>query len=138
MSTFKVSNDGDWEIKDRGLVVLRSEDPKSQALELVQKNRQTLFTFFGDWYLDTQVGIPYRQIIFQKQADQDEIRLILKNEILKIPGKYELSSFLLDFDTKNRIMTLDYSLKVLEYSKINISAAVSGLGKTNFKFELQK
>lgn len=59
----------------------------SGAAYLTQKIKQRLQVFFGEWYLDRTIGIPYFETILgQNDPDIGATKAILISEIAKIPG----------------------------------------------------
>lgn len=133
MSTFKTDENNDW-IIDKGSLVLLGKNNSDPAAELAQRNRQVLSTFFGEWYLNTQIGVPYFQIVFQKGADLGEIREILKEKILSIPGKYELRALDLNLVKPKRSLRLSYELKVLPSDTIRVRFDMDIIEGSRFEF----
>ena len=78
------------------------------AEAVLQRVRQYLSTFLGEWFLDTRVGVPWFQQIMIKGFDPVVVDAVLKTTILNIPGVEELTKFELDLDTKTRELTLTF------------------------------
>lgn len=76
---------------------------------VAQHIRQRLKTFYGEWFLDTSVGVPYYQDILRKNPNPDVVEQLLRNEILGTPGVIELMKFEMDF--QNGARTLDVSFE---------------------------
>lgn len=52
------------------------EDSVAQRLEI------TLRTFLGEWFLDTEIGVPYFESIFIKQQNKSAIDIVFQEKIL--------------------------------------------------------
>ena len=89
MSDIKIDSSGDIEESNGDLSLTTGTDSIDQFL------RQKLRTFFGEWFLDNRVGLPYFQQIFQKDFDIDIIDSAFKREILTTNGVLELLEFFL-------------------------------------------
>lgn len=64
--------------------------------------------FLGEWFLDTEVGVPYFQYILVKNTTLVVVQEILKNVILDTPGVLSLISFDFDFTRPSRSLSLDF------------------------------
>lgn len=82
-------------------------DPAQEGL---QKNRQRLLFIFGEYFLDDQLGIPYFEYIFQKPIRIEEVDLLMKREIQRIPGNIELLSYASSVDPVKRSLKVQYSV----------------------------
>lgn len=96
MNDLAINEDGDLLIANYDLQIVTSLDQTIQELIIRLK------FFLGEWFLDTEAGIPYYQDFFVKAPNQIRIESVLKNEILDTPGILELTSFVSDFDEINR------------------------------------
>ena len=104
------SNFGDLELTTRKQLVLATGQE-----EIRQHSAQRLRTFFGEWFLDIFLGLPYFEEIFEKQVDTNNIDSIFINEILQTPGIIRLLSFDLDIpDLASRQMALNYVAQTSE------------------------
>lgn len=69
-----------------------------------------LRTFEGEWFLDTEYGIPYFQSILGKKTSKSAVDLIFQREILAENGVKELTFFESTF--VNRQYSLTFRVKV--------------------------
>lgn len=76
---------------------------------VAQHIKQRLQLLFGEHYLDTRVGVPYREQIIRKNPDLQVADAILKQTIIDTPGVVQLKSFTLGLDSANRIMNVSFS-----------------------------
>jgi hypothetical protein len=95
----------DLVIQDGDLVLVDGADQIQQAII------ENLQTFFGEWFLNTTIGVPYFQVIFVKVPNLDLIQLTLTNIILSTPGVAQLNSFSLDYTNSNRTLSITFEAK---------------------------
>lgn len=103
MTDIGQTTDGDIDVTSNSPYLVTGVDEVEQLL------RQRLRTFYGEWFLDTEIGVPYFQDIFQKNPNPVSIESAFKNVILNTPGFQELSEFQLDIDASLRSLTLTFS-----------------------------
>lgn len=82
--------------------------------QIIQHLTIRLRFFLGEWYLDTNLGVPFYQLIFIKNPNQIQIESVLKQEIVQTFGVERLITFESAYDENNR----KYSVK---FSAISIS-----------------
>jgi hypothetical protein len=68
---------------------------------IVERLRTRLATWLGDWYLDTTVGIDYKNQILGQSRNGGAISSILRREILLESGVERIDSFVLTQDSDN-------------------------------------
>lgn len=107
MGDLKLDTDGDLELAGGDLQVTDGLDSIAQAI------RCRLRTFFGEWFLDESVGVPYLQQIFGKVVDPEGIDAIFKREILSaVPNvRLEIIEYTLDLDATTRRLTLRFTVQ---------------------------
>ena len=109
MTDFKIDIEnggtGDLVVVDGLLVRVETADAVRQNL------RQRLITFFGEWFLDKTLGVPYFEHVFKKQINASVLDAIFKNVIINTPGVTELLEFDIDVETSTRLMTLIFKVK---------------------------
>jgi len=86
----------------------------TKADEVRQLWHQRMQTFFGEWFLDVTVGIPYIQAIFNKQTDINIVRSLLLSETVNTTGILEVLTFDLSFDRSARSLRLDASVRAYD------------------------
>lgn len=64
-----------------------------QADVVAQRLRITLYTFYGEWFLNRTVGVPYIQQIFGKVQRKSTVDLIFQGLIANDPGVIEILTF---------------------------------------------
>jgi len=69
-----------------------------------------LLTFQGEWYLNTNFGVPYFENILGKQIDRALIESVIKAEIMKVADVLEITSFEMEIDASVRSLTVEFSV----------------------------
>jgi len=78
--------------------------------ETAQRMRIRYRFFFGTWFLDTLLGIPFFRQILVKNPNLPIVGAILRQVALTTPGVQSLSSFSLSVDSGTRELTVDLSV----------------------------
>ena len=82
----------------------------SEGVHVVQSIRTRLMFFRGEWFLDTQSGIPYFEEVFTKPANLANIESIFKSEILNTPNVSKLNEFSMSYEGgASRVLTISFS-----------------------------
>jgi hypothetical protein len=71
--------------------------------------------FYGEWYLDTTMGIKYYENILIKNPLLNEVESILKAAILETPGVSDLTNFSLEYDGSRQI-NINFTVNTIEGS----------------------
>lgn len=64
-----------------------------QADIVAQRLRIKLYTFYGEWFLNETIGVPYIQQIFGKVKKKSTVDLIFQGLISADPGVIEILTF---------------------------------------------
>lgn len=115
---FKVDDNQELVLDASGqLLLVENQEETEQFLE------QKLRTFRGEWFLNTNLGLPYFDDILVKRPNPTLIEALLTDEILSTPGVLEILEFSLDLDKATRELSLD--LKALgQEGIINFSEVI--------------
>ena len=71
--------------------------------EILQRVKVRLRFFLGEWFLNTDHGIPYFQdILGTKNLNLDVVQSLFQSEILDVEGVSEMITSLIDYDEKQR------------------------------------
>lgn len=87
---------------------------------VAQRLKITLQTFLGEWFLDTDLGIPYFQQILTKVRNKSTVDAIFQKAILSDPGVLEMVSYESTLTAANRGFNLDFAVRVLDGSIVPI------------------
>lgn len=105
MSDILTTSDGDIAITNNNLTLVTAED------EVKQRLAQRLRTFFGEWFLDNEIGLPYYEDIFIKNPNAGLVEALLKTEIIDTPGVLELISFNIEIDKATRNLQVAFVVR---------------------------
>lgn len=76
---------------------------------MVQRLKQSLWFFLGEWYLDITDGVPYYEEILVKAPAQVTVEGILKAAILETPDVTGLLNFKFEYDNQQRTLSLAFT-----------------------------
>lgn len=81
----------------------------TEGLEAIaQRLRVRLRIFLKSYVYNRNFGVPYRDVVFQKNVNLTQLEAAFKVEILAVEGINELLEFNLDFDNANRNLLLNF------------------------------
>ena len=63
---------------------------------------------FGEWFLDNTVGVPYPQIIFEKNTDISTVYYLFRDEIKNTDKIKEIKSLVITPDEKNKSISVSF------------------------------
>jgi hypothetical protein len=77
------------------LVFVNGASPVTQhtADVVAQRLRITLYTFYGEWFLNSSVGVPYFQQVFGKLRNKNSVDLLFQDIIRNDPDVIEIIVF---------------------------------------------
>jgi len=78
--------------------------------EVVQDLSIRLQFILNEWFLDNTVGVPYPQIIFEKNTNIATVYTIFRNEIKNTDNIKELKSLILSPEADKKLMLVDFSV----------------------------
>lgn len=87
----------DWFLEPDGTLSMVQD---AEAVGQHARNRVKLF--YGEWFLDTECGVPWLDEIMGKAYDPALNESILKAEIINTDGVTEITSFSSDFERRTR------------------------------------
>lgn len=97
-----------------------------QADIVAQRLRIKLYTFYGEWFLDNTIGVPYIQQIFTKVQRKSTIDLIFQGIIAADPGVIEILSFVSSISPQ-RGYTMTFSVRVADNTaSLPITVTIGG------------
>lgn len=104
------------DIDTHDVIFINGECPVTQlqADVVAQRLRITLSTFLGEWFLNTDVGVPYFQQVFGKIRRKSTIDLIFQQIISDDPGVIEILSFQSTLEPDARGYSLTFSVRVTD------------------------
>lgn len=93
----------------------------SNSEYVAQKLRIRLSFFLGEWYLNTNKGLPYFQEIFKKNPNLNLIEDVFKTEIISIDYVEEIVSFDIQADVGTRKLTINFVVKLTDGSLVSVT-----------------
>jgi len=108
---------------DDDILITNNSMTLTTGLEAIRQHLQTsLRLFLGEWFLDTTVGVPWFQQVFQKNTTFVVVQQVLKDKILSVPGVLQLLKFDFDYNGTTREATLSFQALteegVIDFSQI--------------------
>lgn len=102
-----------------------SKVTQTQSEVVAQRLKITLYTFLGEWFLDTTLGVPYFQQIFGKNRSKNAIDVIFQNIIAADPGVIEIREFSSTMDS-SRGYSMEFSVRVTgnDIATVNINLGI--------------
>jgi hypothetical protein len=86
-----------------------------------QKIENKLRFLKGEWFLNTDLGIPYFETIFKKNPDINLINTIFIREIRSIEEVIEIIKFETNYDVSLRTFSINLEVKIYDGSVIVIN-----------------
>lgn len=102
----KLGDGHDLKFVDNDLVLTTTESES-----LAQRLTIKLLTFEGEWYLDSEEGIPYFQSIFGKNRSKESVDAIFKKAITEEPEVEALLSYQSDIDDLARVFSVSFTVR---------------------------
>lgn len=97
-----------------------------QADIVAQRLRIKLYTFYGEWFLNTTIGVPYIQQVFTKVRRKSTIDLIFQGIISADPGVIEILTFVSSVSPQ-RGYTMTFSVRVADNTEsLPITITIGG------------
>ena len=106
MADLKLEN-GDMVLENGELSFVTGQAAIGQHIEMRLK------TFLGETVYDQAAGVPYLQIIFQRQTPLDSVEFILKSIIEATPGVTG-TDLALTLDSRTRILSVTGTAQTIE------------------------
>lgn len=85
---------------------------QTQSEIVAQRLKITLYTFLGEWFLDTSLGVPYFQAILGKGRTKQSVDIIFQTIIGDDPGVVEIRQFDSVLYSDSRGYTMTFSVRV--------------------------
>src|SRR6185437_10473262 len=95
----------------------------SDKAALAQAITLRLKTLAGEWFLDTQVGIPYLTEIFGNKRRVRYLEMCVASEIKATPGVRELRDFQVQI-SNNRAASISFVASLSDETAININESL--------------
>ncbi len=107
MSDLKINRENKLVIVDGDLVIT-----PTTVDTIAQNVRQRLRILKGEWFLDRTKGLPYFEVILEKNPRSEVVITLFKNTILDTKGVTKLNYFDLSFNNSERKLNLEFQATV--------------------------
>lgn len=105
-------------------LVIENGDLRIVVDSVEQALRQKLKTQFGDWFLNPNYGIPYKQAILKKNPNLPAVEAIFVDAILATQGIEELLEFSIDPNFSIRHAVIRFRARTSAGAILNFSEAL--------------
>lgn len=85
-----------------------------QKTTVAQRLKIRLQTFLGEYFMNTNAGIPYYQRIFGKIKNKSTVDAIFQRQILEDPGVIEIVTYSSDLDASDRFLSVNFKVRTSE------------------------
>jgi|WetSurMetagenome_2_1015567.scaffolds.fasta_scaffold899242_2 hypothetical protein len=79
-----------------------------------QKLRICLLHIYGEWFLDTEKGVKYQDVVWVKNPVMSDINALLKATILDVDGVLEILSWYSSLDNSTRRLSVRFSVNTTD------------------------
>lgn len=86
-----------------------------------QKLRTSLKLVYGEWFLDTTVGLKYFETVFVRSPNLSTIESMFKAAITDSYGVSEITDFNMDFVKGSRELIINFTVKTIYDTSLTIS-----------------
>lgn len=118
MMDFRLRNN-DLEINNGDISLCRDDvDTTAQSIAIRLK------TLAGEWFLDTNLGIPYLTQVLGKKRNDRFLRRLIAKEIQSVSGVKELSDFSFDEGADPRSIVINFKAILSDHSTITINESI--------------
>ena len=93
---------GDLLIKYLDLMLIDNAERVAQQILI------SLRFWYGEWFLDTEQGVPYLEYILIKNPNINHIRQILRETISSVEGVVSIEKLELDYNPTERNLLVEY------------------------------
>lgn len=88
---------------------------------VAQRVKRALLLFKGEYFLDSEIGMPYYDDILGTKNSIDTIQAIFINAIREVKGVADIKEFNIAFDDPTRTLTINMNIKDNLDNEIEIS-----------------
>lgn len=121
MTQLKMSDENDVAIVNNSFVLTDNNSDE----EIVQRLKQRLRFFYGEWFLDKTKGVPYFQLVFVKGVKSEVVESAFIEATIETQGVSSLLRFdPLELDAGTRILRLRFDVKTINGETISINEAL--------------
>jgi len=95
--------------------ILNSDFHFVEGLEYIRQKLKILLLFiYGEWYLDTEKGVKFQDILWVKNPDMIQVDSVLKAALMDSEYVLEILSFTSNLNNASRILTITFTVNTIE------------------------
>jgi len=118
---------GDLKLVNGDLQLTNDANPQGTD-SIIQLTMQRLRLFLGEWFMDTQDGLPWYQQILVKNTDKATVDGLLRDCILSTPGVSALLAYNSSQDKSRRTMTVSFTILTATGKRLDGSVPITMTG----------
>jgi hypothetical protein len=84
-----------------------------ESLRVAQQIEVTLLFFLGEWFLNTDFGVPYFDVVYIKAPNWAAINAVLRARIIDVPGVTRVTRLDLLFDQARRALSVTFEAETI-------------------------
>lgn len=88
------------------------------APAVVQRIRCRFRFWFGEWFLDTRLGVPYRERVLLKNPDTNLISALFRDVLVTTPGVRAVETFRAELDASRRFLSCDFLAYLVDGAQV--------------------
>lgn len=97
----------------------------AQNSDAIQQDlQQALQLWFGEWFLDTTKGLPFKQSILVKNPNLDDVQALIMNAALAVPGVAQLTGFSFNYDSTGRALSVFIEVEDTNGQTLTVSPSI--------------
>lgn len=85
----------------------------------LQRLQIKLRTFYGEYFLDNSIGVPYFDKVLIKNPDADLITDLIKKEINSEPNVNKITAFTNNYDSSTRTLIITFTAELVDGSTLS-------------------
>jgi hypothetical protein len=83
--------------------------PIAGADKVAQQIKINLLSFLGEWFLDTDYGVPYLEQVLVKNPRMAAVETILRRHINSVPDVVRIDSLVVNWDRQARLLRVEFT-----------------------------
>lgn len=100
-------SDLNMDFSTNDILIANGDMSMATGVDAIEQDlQQRLQVWLGEWFLDTSVGLPYKQSILVKNPNLDVIQADFVNETLDTPGITQMLDFQFNYDPVARTLAV--------------------------------
>lgn len=107
MTDIALTDDHDIDVSNNDLHLVATESQSIRQRLIIK-----ILTYQGEWFLNSQLGVPYYEFILGANRSKETIDSIMQTAILEEPEVLEITRFKSRIDTISRAYEMEFTIRV--------------------------